>query len=291
MIPKEILKKVQRIQIHTSRMVNDVLAGEYHSTFKGSGIEFDEVREYQMGDDIRTIDWNVTARTGIPHIKRFIEERELTVMLMVDASSSGYFGSTDKLKSEIATELCAVLAFSAIKNNDKVGLIIFTDRIEKFVPPQKGKTHVLRVIRELLCFKPERSRTDIDMALAYLQRVVTRRSVVFIVSDFMCSGFEKALRIANRRHDVIGIDIIDPRETSLPALGFVELMDAETGESIIVDTYDRSIREGFSLLSNQDIQQRHDMFRSMGVDLVEIHTDKPYVDPMLKFFRMREKRR
>ncbi len=291
MIPKEILKKVQRIQIFTSHMVNDVMAGEYQSTFKGSGIEFDEVREYQFGDDIRNIDWNVTARHGNPFVKRFVEERELTVMLMVDASSSGAFGSIDKLKNEIAAELSAVLAFSAIKNNDKVGLIIFTDRIEKFIPPKKGKRHVLRVIRELLLFKPERSRTDISLALNYLNKVQTRRAVVFIVSDFLSEGFEKGLRIANQKHDVIAVNIVDPREMELPALGFIELMDAETGESIIVDTYDANVRKGFSLLSSDEIQKRKSMFRSINVDMIEVRTDKNYVDPLLKFFKMREKRK
>lgn len=291
MIPKEILKKVQRIQIQTSRLVNDVLAGAYESSFKGSGIEFDEVREYQVGDDIRSIDWNVTARTGHPFVKRFVEERELTVILMVDASSSGYFGSTDKLKNEIAAELCAVLAFSAIKNNDKVGLIIFTDRIEKFVPPKKGKRHVLRVIRELLYYKPQSPQTDIELGLAYLNRIITRKAVVFIVSDFLSEGYEKSLRISNRKHDVIGINIVDPRELELPSLGFLELMDAETGESIIVDTYDAEFRKGFTLLSTDQINKRRDLFRSMNVDLVEVRTDQPYLDPILKFFRMREKRR
>ncbi|MCD6459260.1 DUF58 domain-containing protein [bacterium] len=290
MIPKEILKKVQKIQIYTSRMVNDILAGEYQSTFKGSGIEFDEVREYQVGDDIRTIDWNVTARTGRPFVKRFVEERELTVMLMVDVSSSGYFGSTNKLKNEIAAELCALLAFSAIKNNDKVGLIVFTDRIEKFIPPKKGKKHVLRVIRELLFIKPQRSKTDIDLGISYLNRVLTRKSVVFMVSDFLSEGYEKAMRVTNKRHDIIAVNIIDPRELQMPALGFVELMDAETGESIIVDTYDSKLRKGFSLLSSMELQKRRDLFKSMNVDLIEIRTDKSYVDPILKFFKMREKR-
>ncbi len=290
MIPKELLKKIRRIQIFTNRMVNDILAGEYHSTFKGSGIEFDEVREYQPGDDIRSIDWNVTARTGVPHIKRFIEEREMTVMLMVDVSSSGYFGSTDKLKNEIAAELCALLAFSAIHNNDKVGLIIFTDRIEKFVPPKKGKKHVLRVIRELLFFQPQRGKTDIELGLAYLNQVITRKSVVFLVSDFLSEGYERALRVANRKHDVIGINIVDPREFEMPSLGFIELMDAETGESIIVDTHDSNLRKGFSLLSSEQMNKRKELFRSMGVDLVEVRTDQSYVDPLLRFFRMREKR-
>ncbi len=291
MIPKEILKKVQRIHIQTSHMVNDILAGEYLSTFKGSGMEFDSVREYQVGDDVRNIDWNVTARTGHPFVKKFVEERELTVMLMVDASSSGYFGSTNKLKNEIAAELCAVLAFSAIRNNDKVGLIIFTDRIEMFLPPKKGKKHVLRVIRELLCFKPQRSRTDLEMSIAYLGRVLKRKSVVFMVSDFLSEGYEKTLRVASRKHDLIAINIVDPREIEMPALGFIELVDAETGESIIVDTYDKNFRQGFSLLNTEDIRKRKDLFRSMNIDMIEIRTDKPYIDPILRFFRMREKRR
>jgi len=291
MIPKEILKKVQRIHIQTSHMVNDILAGEYLSTFKGSGMEFESVREYQAGDDVRNIDWNVTARTGHPFVKKFVEERELTVMLMVDASSSGYFGSTNKLKNEIAAELCAVLAFSAIKNNDKVGLIVFTDRIEMFLPPKKGKKHVLRVIRELLCFKPERSKTDLEMAISYLGRVLKRKSVVFMVSDFLSEGYEKTLRVASRKHDLIAINIIDPRETKMPSLGFIELMDAETGESIIVDTYDKKFCQGFTLLNTEDIQKRKELFRSMNVDMIEIRTDKSYIDPILRFFRMREKRR
>lgn len=291
MIPKEILQKVQRIHIQTSHMVNDILAGEYLSTFKGSGMEFESVREYQAGDDVRNIDWNVTARTGHPFVKKFVEERELTVMLMVDASSSGYFGSINKLKNEIAAELCAVLAFSAIKNNDKVGLIVFTDRIEMFLPPKKGKKHVLRVIRELLCFKPERSKTDLEMAIAYLGRVLKRKSVVFMVSDFLSEGYEKTLRVASRKHDLIAINIIDPREIEMPSLGFIELVDAETGESIIVDTYDKKFRQGFSILNTEDIKKRKELFRSMNIDMIEIRTDRPYIDPILKFFRMREKRR
>ncbi len=291
MIPKEILEKVQRIHIQTSHMVNDILAGEYLSTFKGSGMEFESVREYQVGDDVRNIDWNVTARTGHPFVKKFVEERELTVMLMVDASSSGYFGSTNKLKNEIAAELCAVLAFSAIKNNDKVGLIVFTDRIEMFLPPKKGKKHVLRVIRELLCFKPERSKTDLEMAISYLGRVLKRKSVVFMVSDFLSEGYEKTLRVASRKHDLIAINIIDPREIEMPSLGFIELVDAETGESIIVDTYDKKFRQGFSILNTEDIKKRKELFRSMNIDMIEIRTDRPYIDPILKFFRMREKRR
>jgi uncharacterized protein (DUF58 family) len=290
MIPAEILKKVKQIQIRTSRMVNDVLAGEYHSVFKGRGMEFDEVREYVPGDEVRTIDWNVTARMGHPFVKRFVEERELTVMLLVDASASGQFGTAEKTKSEIATEVCALLAFSAIKNNDKVGLILFTDEIEKFVPPKKGKRHVLRVIRELLYFKPQRRRTDIQGALEYLSRVVRRRAVVFLVSDFLASGYEKALEIANKRHDIISITVTDPREVELPDVGFVELEDAETGERVLVDTSDRRFRAAFQANAQSLRDDRDQTFRSMNVDAVDVRADQRYVDPLVRFFRMRERR-
>ena len=236
MIPKEILKKVKRIEITTRGLVNDVFSGEYHSVFKGRGMEFSEVREYQIGDDIRTIDWNVTARMGHPFVKIFEEERELTVMLIVDVSSSGNFGTHSRMKGEIAIEICALLAFSAIKNNDKVGLIIFTDAIEKFIPPKKGKSHVLRVLRELLYHEPKGRQTDIGKTLEYLNRVTKRRSVVFLVSDFINTGYEKALQIANRRHDIVAITVTDPREMNMPDVGFIRLEDAETGEVVLVDT-------------------------------------------------------
>ncbi|MFQ5965144.1 MAG: DUF58 domain-containing protein [Candidatus Scalinduaceae bacterium] len=290
MIPREILKKVKQIQIRSSRLVNDVLAGEYVSVFKGRGMEFEEVREYQTGDDIRTIDWNVTARQGHPYIKRFAEERELTIMLLVDLSSSGKFGSVRQLKDEIATEVCALLAFSAIRNNDKVGLILFTDKIEKFVPPKKGKTHVLRVIREVLYFKPEGKGTDISIALEYLIKVTKRKTVSFLVSDFIAKGFEHTLRITNKRHDMIAISMTDPRELEIPDVGFVELEDAETGETILIDTRDRGVREEFNKSNTKNLQERAKLFRSMGVDLIDIRTDKSYVEPIMKFFRMREKR-
>ena len=245
MIPKEILKKVKRIEISTRGLVNEVFSGEYHSVFKGRGMEFAEVREYQIGDDIRNIDWNVFARSGSPYVKVFDEERELTVMLMVDVSASGSFGTTSQLKGEVAAELCAVLAFSAIKNNDKVGLMIFSDKIEKFIPPRKGKQHVLRVIREILYFKPEDAKTDLNIALEYLNRVVKRRSIAFIISDFLTENYEKALQVANKKHDIIAIDIIDPREVELPNVGFLELEDAETGETVLIDTGSTEIRETF----------------------------------------------
>lgn len=290
MVPKEILKKVRRIEITTRSVVNDVFAGEYHSVFKGRGMDFSEVREYSIGDDVRTIDWNVTARMNHPYVKVFEEERELTVMLMVDASSSGEFGTVNQMKGEIAIEICALLAFSAIKNNDKVGLIIFTDKVEKFVPPKKGKTHVLRVIRELFYHEPQSSQTDIGEALEYLNRIATRRSVVFLVSDFMSEGYEKALQIVNKKHDIAAITIRDPREIDLPNVGFLELEDAETGEIFLLDTGDPSIRENFSSQSSRRQKELEKLFKSMSVDHIAISTDQPYIDPLIRFFRMRAKR-
>jgi uncharacterized protein (DUF58 family) len=290
MIPKEILKKVKQIQIRSSRLVNDVLAGEYVSVFKGRGMEFDEVREYQPGDDIRTIDWNVTARLGHPYIKRYTEERELTIMFLVDLSFSGEFGSKKQFKNEIATEICALLALSAVRNNDKVGLILFTDKIEKFVPPKKGKTHVLRVIREVLYYKPENKGTDISIALEYLLKVTKRKTVCFLVSDFITEGFERALRIANKRHDMVAVSITDPRELEIPNVGFVELEDAETGEITLVDTSDRKMMERYNKFNIKNMEDRSKLLRSMGVDLVDVRTDSSYVEPIMKFFKAREKR-
>ena len=290
MIPKEILKKVRRIEITTRGMVNDVFSGEYHSVFKGRGMDFSEVREYQIGDDIRTIDWNVTARYGHPYVKVFEEERELTVMLLVDASFSSEFGTHERMKGEIAAELCALLAFSAIKNNDKVGLIIFTDKIEKFVPPRKGKSHVLRVLRELLFFKPEDRQTDIGLSLEYLSRVIRRRSTVFLVSDFLSKDYTRALRIANKKHDIVGIHIVDPRELALPDVGYIELEDAETGESLLVNSFDRRVRQLFGKRTSEAMAQKEKLFRSMNVDSIVIRTDESYFEPLIRFFRMRAKR-
>ena len=290
MIPKELLRTVRRIQIRTSRLVNDVLAGQYESVFKGRGMEFKEVREYQPGDEIRFIDWNVTARMDRPYVKLFAEERELTVMLVVDASGSGMFGTGDKLKNELAAELCAVLAFSAIKNNDKVGLIMFTDEVEKYVPPKKGRTHVLRVVREVLYFEPRGTGTNIPAALDFLNRVTTRRCVVFLVSDFMAEGFERTMRIANKRHDFIAITVTDPREMELPDVGMIELMDAETGELTLVDAHDRRVRRAFRLKNAQRVATRKELFQSTDVDVIDVFTDKPYADVLYKFFRMRERR-
>ena len=290
MIPKEILKKVKRIEIQTRGLVNDVFSGEYHSVFKGRGMEFSEVREYQIGDDIRSIDWNVSARMGHPFVKVFEEERELTVMLLVDVSSSADFGTVERMKGEIAIEICALLAFSAIKNNDKVGLIIFTDRIEKFVPPKKGKTHVLRVLRELLYHEPEGKGTDLSLALEYLSRVITRRSVVFLVSDFISDDYQKAMQIANKRHDLVAITITDPREIELPNIGLVELEDAETGEIIMLDTADSTTRQTFTRQTSNSREARDKNLRSMNVDSIDIRTDVSYIEPLIKFFRMRAKR-
>ena len=287
---QEILKKVRSIEIYTRRLVNDVMAGEYHSVFKGRGMEFDEVREYLPGDDIRTIDWNVTARTGRPYVKRYVEERELTVMLCVDASSSGLFGTTDQMKGELAVQLCAVLAFSAIKNNDRVGLIMFTDRVEHSLPPKKGRKHVLRVIRDMLNFRPSSHTTNIAAALDYLNRVLRRRAVVFLVSDFLDANLKKSLAIANRHHDLIAIRVGDPREEDIPPIGFLEFEDAETGEIVVIDTYSRHVREAFTESSRAECAQRDNLFRSLSVDHIALRTGESFVTPLVRFFRERARR-
>ncbi len=291
MLSKDLLKKIRQIQIRTSHQVTEVMAGEYKSAFKGRGMEFDEVREYQPGDDVKSIDWNVTARTGKPYIKRFVEERELTVMLVVDASSSGSFGSINKSKNEVAAEIAALLAYSAIRSNDRVGLIVFTDQIEKYVPPKKGRSHVMRVIREILFLEaPEHGETDITAALEYLQKVCTRRSVVFLISDFICENYSQALMMASKKHDLIPVSITDPRELELPDIGFIDLMDAETGERILVDTSDKKVRRTFRALGIQRHDQLKKQFRQMNADAISIETDRSYVDSLVKFFKMREKR-
>ncbi len=289
-IPRELLKKVKQIEINTRNIVNEVFSGEYHSVFKGRGMEFAEVREYQPGDDIRLIDWNVTARMGHPFVKLFQEERELTVMLLVDVSSSGAFGTEQQLKREVAAELSAVLAFSAIKNNDKVGLIIFSDRIEKFIPPRKGKSHVLRVIREILFYRPRDATTNINEALQFLSRVIKRKSTVFLISDFLAEDFKKSLQIANKKHDIIAVSIVDPREVALPNAGMIELEDAETGESIVVDTTSSQLRDEFHLNAMKQREELKSLFQSIGVDHINIFTNQSYVEPINKFFKMRAKR-
>ncbi|HVM62036.1 MAG TPA: DUF58 domain-containing protein [Verrucomicrobiae bacterium] len=293
MIPREIFKKVRQIEIRTNREVTDVLGGQYHSVFKGRGMEFEEVREYLPGDEVRSIDWNVTARFGHPFIKKFREERELTVMLVVDVSASGQFGSVRQTKNELAAELAAVLAFSAIRNNDKVGLIMFTDQIEKFVPPKKGRRHVLRVVREILAFQPQGRGTNLSLALDYLNRVQARRAVTFVVSDFQVNDEEsvrKKLRVASKRHDVIALSLRDPREEELPAVGLVELRDAETGERALVDTFDRKVREEFAARARSRLDALRRLLRSASVDQVEIRSDADYVLPLIQFFNMRERR-
>ena len=271
-------------------MVNDVLAGDYQSAFRGRGMEFEEVREYQPGDEVRSIDWNVTARMGHPFVKRYVEERELTVMLLVDMSSSGKFGTADRLKQEVAAELCAVLAFSAIIHNDKVGVILFTDAIEKFIPPKKGPKHVLRVIRELLYHEPTGSGTNIAAALEYLNKITRRKAVVFLVSDFLSEGYERDLQLSSRRHDLIPISITDPREMEFPKIGLIELEDAETGERIVVDFRSLRARREYASGARRDYQSRKEMFRSLGIDSIDVVTDKPYIYEILKFFRMRERK-
>ena len=293
MIPKEVLKKVRQIEIRTNREVTDVLGGQYHSVFKGHGMEFEEVREYLPGDEVRSIDWNVTARFGHPYIKKFKEERELTVILIVDVSASGQFGSVRQTKNELAAELAAVLAFSAIRNNDKVGLIMFTDQIEKYVPPKKGRSHVLRVIREILAFQPKGRGTNLKAALDYLNHVQTRRAVTFVLSDFQVEDEEavrKKLRVASKRHDVVALSLRDPREEELPAVGLMELRDAETDERALVDTFDRNVREQFAVKSRLRLEALRRMLRSASVDHVEIRCETDYMLPLIKFFKMRERR-
>jgi len=290
MIPKELAKKIRYIQIFTSKAVNDTLAGEYESVFKGRGMEFEEVRGYQIGDDVRNIDWNVTARTGEPYVKIFREERELTVLFLVDMSASGSFGSVNRTKNEIAAEICALLAFSAVKNNDKVGLMLFTDRVEMFIPPAKGVTHVLRIIRELLNFKPGRSGTDIGAGIDYIGRVTNKRSVLFLVSDFVGDGYENKIRILSKRHDLIAVSITDPREISIPDCGLVQLEDAETGETLLIDTGSASFRRQYEKMGAQRLEELRKLFRSMDVDHIEIMTGSDYLHDLVRFFKMRERR-
>jgi len=290
MLPKEIIKKIKRIEISTNRLVNDMLAGNYHSAFKGKGMEFLDVREYQLGDDVRNIDWNVTARTGHPFVKRFAEERELTVLLCVDASASGDFGSTGQMKGEVAAEICAMFAFSAIKNNDRVGLMVFTDEVELFVPPQKGKKHVLRVIRELLYFRSKSKKTDISCALEYIRKLLKRKGVVLLVSDFIGKDFTKSLRIANKYHDVIAITVTDRREVSIPEVGIAEFEDAETGETVLVDTSDYSFQKLFLKHANDAAEARRKILKSSGVEYIEVNTKDPYILPLVSFFKSRSRR-
>ena len=290
MIPREVLAQVRRIEILTGRLVSETFAGEYLSVFKGRGMEFAEVREYIPGDDIRSIDWNVTARLGMPFVKKYVEERELTVVLAVDLSASGIFGSGSQLKRDLAAEVGSILAFSAIKNNDKVGCALFTDDVELFIPPQKGRQHVLRVIRELLYFKPERTGTDMTVALQFLARVLKRKSVVFLVSDFLDPGFETPLSVLARRHDVIPILVTDAREEQIPDVDLVELVDAETGERMTVDTGSAAVRERFARRAKRVRAWRERIFKRHALDAIELGTDTPYVVPLMTYFRRRARR-
>lgn len=290
MLTSEQLKAVRKIQIRTSHLVSDLFAGQYQSVFKGHGMEFAEVRQYLPGDDVRTIDWNVTARTGVPHVKRFTEERELTVMLLVDASASTQFGTVRQLKSEMAAELAAVFAFSAITNNDKVGLVMFSDHVELALRPKKGTRHVLRVIREVLSFRPAGRGTDIAAALEHLGHVTRRRCVTFLISDFLDPRAQAALKIANRRHDVIAVVLDDPRDFALPDVGLIELEEAETGRRIVVDASDPEVRAHFARETEQRRRERDRLLRSVDVDPILVRTDRPYAEALLRFFRMRERR-
>ncbi|MEI7811165.1 MAG: DUF58 domain-containing protein [Ignavibacteria bacterium] len=290
MLTKELLKQVRQIEIKTKGVVNQVFTGEYHSVFKGRGMEFSEVREYQFGDDIRNIDWNVTARLSHPFIKVFEEERELTVMLMVDLSGSLSFGTLDKTKQQIAAELSAIMAFSAMKNNDKVGLILFSDRIEKFVPPRKGRKHVLRIIREVLSFEPAGKETNIKKALEYMNHAIKKRSIVFLISDFFDSGYEKILKIVGKKHDFIGIVLTDERERALPKIGLVKFRDAETGQTRYIDTSNPQLQRWFARARRESIQKRRDLFIKSRLDSVDIITSQSYIKPLIDFFRLRGRR-
>jgi uncharacterized protein (DUF58 family) len=292
MISTELINKIRRIEIRTKRLVNDSYAGEYHSVFKGRGMEFDEVRPYQVGDEIRTIDWNVTARTGQPYVKRYVEERELTVMLVVDASASENFGSVNRFKRELAAELTAVLSFAATTNNDRVGLLIFTDQIELFIPPRKGRRHVLRLIRELLAFEPQSRGTDIKMALEKVNQILKRRSIIFLVSDFLAEpeSYRQALAITNRRHDLIAVDLNDPLEKNIKNVGLIALEDPETGEIAWVDTGNSAWRKAYRRRLDQLETGKTRAFRQASVDHIDISTDEDYAAPLTGFFSERAKR-
>lgn len=290
MIDKELLKQVREIEIRTKGLVNQVFSGEYHSVFKGRGMEFSEVREYQFGDDIRNIDWNVTARFGHPYVKIFEEERELTVIMMVDLSGSLAFGSKEKTKQRIAAEVSAILSFSALKNNDKVGLLLFTDKIEKFVPPRKGRKHVLRIVREVLSFKPEGNKTNLKTALEYLNRAVKKRAIVFLISDFIDEGFEKILRIVSKKHDLIGLVLEDRREKEIPQLGLVRIVDPETQEQSWIDTSSKAFQQNFIINAKLISERRKYIFRSNKIDSVNIQTGENYIKPLVQFFKLRERR-
>jgi len=290
LITRELIKKVRKIEITTNRVVSNQLAGQYHSVFKGRGMSFAEVRPYQPGDEIRQIDWNVSARMNETYVKQFEEERELTVMILVDQSASGLFGTREQSKAELAAEIAAVLAFSAIKNNDRVGLILFTDQIEKYVPPKKGRKHVLRVVTEILDSEPKSPRTDLSVGLSFLTRVAKRKTVAFLISDFLAEGYEKALRIVNSRHDLVPIVLTDPAEESLPDVGIVFLRDAETGDVVPVDTGDKGFRARWREFAKMEKENRERLLRKLDVEWVGVRTDKAYMPPLTRFFQRRAQR-
>ena len=291
MTPQDIFKKVRKIEIKTRGLSHQIFSGEYHSVFKGRGMSFSEVREYQYGDDIRNIDWNVTARFNHPYIKIFEEERELTVMLLIDVSGSNSFGTQLQLKQGLVTEIAAVLSFSAIQNNDKVGVIFFSDQVEKFIPPKKGTSHILRIIRELIDFKSESKGTNISEALRYLTNAIKKRSIAFLISDFMDDGFEKAVQIANHKHDLIAIRVTDKREMEMPNVGLVRMMDAETGKMMWVDTGSKKMRNSFAQWGRQKSQDLDMVFNRLGVDMAKVYTGEDYVKPLMNLFKKREARR
>lgn len=289
-VPREVLRQVKLIELRTRGLVNTLFSGEYQSVFKGQGMEFSEVREYAPGDEYRMIDWNVSARMGHPYVKKYSEERELTVLFAVDLSGSEQFGTRGRFKADVAAEIAAVIAMAAIKNNDRVGLLLFTDRVEKFVPPKKGRRHALRLIRDLLAFEPEGRGTDLAVALDYLGRIQRHRAIIFLVSDFLDDGYEKSLKVVSRRHDLVAITISDPTERRIPDVGYLELVDAESGQYVVLDSGDRYVREQFEYLAGEDELSLRRLLRRMSVDQIQIQTDRSYVGPLISFFRMRERK-
>lgn len=289
-VPREVLRQVKLIELRTRGLVNTLFSGEYHSVFKGHGMEFAEVREYVPGDDYRAIDWNVSARMGHPFVKRYTEERELTVLFAVDLSGSEQFGTHGRFKAELAAEIAAVIAMAAIKNNDRVGLLLFTDRVEKFVPPKKGRRHALRLIRDLLAFRPVGRGTDLSAALEYLGRLLRQRAIVFVISDFFDSGYDMPLKVLGRRHDVVAVTISDPREEVMPDVGYLPLLDAETGERVVLDSGSRYVREHYEHMAEEEAIRLRRLLRRLSIDQIEIRTDRSYVGPLIDFFRARERK-
>ncbi|MBF0312273.1 MAG: DUF58 domain-containing protein [Oligoflexia bacterium] len=289
LLDKDLISKIKGIQFRARHLVDDAFAGEYRSTFRGRGMEFDEIREYILGDDVRSIDWNVTARMGHPFVKLFKDERELTVVFVVDVSASSNFGTVTRFKNEIAAEIAALLAYMALRNNDKVGLVVFSDRVEHYLPPKKGRGHVWTVIRDILTYphQTEAKKTDLNAPLQFLNRVLKRRAITFLISDFLGAGFEQQLRVTSHRHDLIALSISDPREMELPNIGYIELEDAETGEALLVDTSDYLFSQDFKGRSTKQLKQQKDFFRANGIDLIQVNTAESYINPLIQFFKMR----